>query len=456
MAPAKDPIISVSGLRGIVGESLTPDLAVRFVAAYVAEQPAGPLVLSRDGRASGPMLADAVRAAARAMGRDVCDAGIAATPTTGVLVRQLAAAGGIQISASHNPPEYNGLKLFAANGQVLTAEQGQRVLARFRADDYQFARHEQIGGVQTCPDTLSHHLDLVLATVDVPRIRDFSFHVLLDSNHGAGSLLGRVLLERLGCRLTLLGDHPDGQFAHPAEPTAEHLRTIGPEVVRCGAQIGFCQDPDADRLAVIDQTGRYLGEEYTLALCLEHVLGQPASQRATGTGPAVVVNCATSQMCQRIAQRHGARLLRSPVGEAHVVARMQQERAVFGGEGNGGPIDPRVGYVRDSFVGMAQILDLMASRRLPISQLADELPAFGMHKTTVPLELSRTGEAFRMLAERFPDARQDRSDGLRLEWDDRWLLVRASNTEPIVRLIAEAETEAAARELTAAATRLLE
>jgi phosphomannomutase len=440
---ASEPIISVSGLRGIVGTSLTPDLIVRFVAAYAAEQPGGSIVVTRDGRTSGPMVVDAVRATLAAAGRLTIDCGIAATPTTGVLVRQLGAVGGVQVSASHNPPQYNGLKLFDAQGRVLSAERGAGVLERYRRQDLAFVDYQRLGEVTRHRDTVDGHLQLVLQTVDVPRIREQSFSVLLDSNHGAGSLAGRRLLEELGCQLTLLGGQPDGLFDHPAEPTAENLADVCPRVPASGAAVGFCQDPDADRLAVIDEQGRYLGEEYTLALCLEHVLSQ-----SPDSGAVVVINCATSRMAQDIAERHGARLLRSPVGEAHVVRRMLDENAVFGGEGNGGPIDPRVGYVRDSFVGMAQILELMAARRLPISRLADELPRYGIHKTTVALDAGQVPTALATLQAHFAGAQADLQDGLRLDWPDRWLLIRASNTEPIVRLIAEAATGERARELT--------
>jgi len=389
-------------------------------------------VIGRDGRASGPMLAEAVRGGLCALGRDVIDADIAATPTVGVLVRQYGGSGGIQISASHNPPEYNGLKLFSAEGRVLQAETGQAVLTRYRSGQSVQAADDRVGSVTVCDDPLGQHCRLVLATVDVQRIRSHCFKVLLDANHGAGSLLGRLLLEELGCQLTLVGGEPDGLFAHPAEPTAENLRSVLQQVTGAGAEIGFCQDPDADRLAVIDRTGRYLGEEYTLAMCLDHVLRRQQ-------GP-VVTNCASSRMSQDLAEKYGVPFFRSPVGEANVVQAMLAHGAVFGGEGNGGPIDPRVGYVRDSFVGMAQLLDAMAARELPISQLADELPRYEIHKTKVSLPREKIPPALAALEKHFAEATADHTDGLRLDWPGKWLLMRASNTEPIVRVIAEAGT----------------
>lgn len=428
-----EPIIGVSGLRGVIGESLTPEVAMRYVAAFAATALPGPIVVTRDGRRSGEMLAEAVHAALHAVGRSTIDAAVAATPTTGVLIRHQRAAGGIQISASHNPIEYNGLKLFTAQGRVIPASAGQQVLAQYRTGAIAWVRFDRIGQRQACRDPISAHLAAVLATVDVARIRSRRFKVVLDSNHGAGSLLGRRLLEELGCDVTLLGGEPDGQFGHPPEPLAENLANVAPAVARAGADIGFCQDPDADRLAVIDSGGRYLGEEFTLALCVDHVLRQRK-------GP-IVVNFATSRMCEDLAKTYGVPLVRTAVGEAHVVDAMLAHQALFGGEGNGGPIDPRVGLVRDSFVGMALLLDAMAARAKPIGALADALPRYCLIKRKLEVPQEAVAERLEALASYFASARTDRRDGLRMEWPDRWLLVRASNTEPIVRVFAEAPYE---------------
>ncbi|HUT91479.1 MAG TPA: phosphoglucosamine mutase [Thermoguttaceae bacterium] len=436
---AGEPIISVSGLRGIVGRTLTPEVAVRYVTALADLAPPGALVIAGDGRPSGRMLADAIHAALGALGRDSIDAGVAATPTTGVLIRHFRAAGGVQITASHNPAQYNGLKLFDAAGRVIPDRFGQRVLARYRAGAGDRPATDPPGTLERCRDPLSAHLEAVLATVDVDRIRRRQFNVLLDSNHGAGSLLGRRLLEELGCGVTLLGGTPDGQFEHTPEPLAENLVTVCPAVVRAGADVGFCQDPDADRLAVIDASGRYLGEEYTLAMCVDHVL------RAR-KGP-IVTNCSTSRMAEDLAGKYGVPFSRSAVGEANVVDVMLAHEAVFGGEGNGGPIDPAVGLVRDSFVGMAQLLDAMAGREMPIGELADELPRYAIVKTKIPMPPEEVAAGLDALADHFADAQPDRLDGLRLDWPDRWLLVRPSNTEPIVRAVAEATTEAQSRGL---------
>jgi phosphomannomutase len=395
------------------------------------------------------MLASAVSAALMACGKHVLDAGVAATPTTGVLVRDLKCVGGIQISASHNPPEYNGLKLFSAAGRVIPAQAGEQVLARYRAADYPWVRFHQVGTYAPVADTTSAHLKLILSRVNVELVRRSKFRVLLDANHGAGSLLGRRLLQELGCEVMVLGDVPNGAFAHPPEPTAENLASVTNRVQADQCAVGFCQDPDADRLAVIDENGRYIGEEYTLALCLNHVLAK--------TPGAVVTNCSTSRMAQDIAAKYGVPCVLSAVGEANVVDTMLAQQAVFGGEGNGGPIDPSVGLVRDSFIGMALLLEAMAMRNKSISQLTDELPRYEIYKDKVTLPREKIAAAFEALAQHWPTAQSNRQDGLRLDWpaEKQWIIVRASNTEPIVRIIAEANARTTAESLCQTAAEIM-
>jgi len=446
-----EPIISVSGLRGVVGESLTPLVAARYVTAFARMLADGPIVVGRDGRANGEQVLPGVWAALGLAGRRVLYADVAATPTLGILVRQHRAAGGIQLSASHNPEEYNGLKLFGPDGRVIPAPLGRRVLEIYRALDYPALDLRGLrakSDYETLADTTSEHLRLLEQTVDAAAIGKRRFRILLDSNAGAGSILGRRLLESLGCEVHCLGEQPDGHFLHPPEPTAENLIGAGEQVLAAGADIGFCQDPDADRLAIIDETGRYLGEEYTLALSVDHVLRHRR-------GP-VVTNCASSRMAEDLAAKYGVPFYRSAVGEANVVDKMLAVDAVFGGEGNGGPIDPRVGLVRDSFVGMALVLAAMSQRGKKVSVLADELPRYEIVKRTARLPADKLPALLDAAASQFADARPDWLDGLRLDWRDRWLILRGSNTEPLVRLIAEAPTAAAAVELTIAAANIIE
>ena len=269
-------------------------------------------------------------------------------------------------------------------------------MQQYRTGRPAWVAHERLGTGELLIDTQSAHLALVLATVQPERIRKRRFRVLLDSNHGAGGPLGRRLLEELGCTATILGEEPDGQFAHTPEPTAENLAGVCSAVTAAEADIGFCQDPDADRLAIIDAAGRYIGEEYTVALCAEHVLRH-------AKGP-IVTNCSSSRMTQDLAERAGVPFFRSAVGEANVVDAMLVNAAIFGGEGNGGPIDPRVGLVRDSFVGMALVLDAMAERELPIGVMADALPRYEIVKTKIGLAKEKIPAALAALESHFGDA----------------------------------------------------
>jgi len=447
-------IISVSGLRGVVGDSLTPVVTARYVTAFAkylhsAQAESGlpnaglrPLVIvGRDGRGSGILLQRVVVASLEASGCDCLIADVAATPTIGVLVRDRSAAGAIQITASHNPPPYNGMKLFDATGRVVGAATGTAIKDFYENGDSVWRGVDEIGSADVVDDPHAPHLNSVLATVDVAAIAAKNYRVLLDSNHGSGAALGMRLLVKLGCKVVVIGAEPDGKFDHVPEPTAENLQTIAARVAKEKCDVGFCQDPDADRLALIDASGRYVGEEFTLALCVQRALANPETRGS------IVINGATSGMSERLAAAAGVIAYRSAVGEANVADKMIASKASYGGEGNGGPIDPRVGYVRDSFVGMAQVLALMTEQNLPLASLVDALPKLAIHKSKATVDAAVLPAAMMRIAERFADAKADFSDGLRLAWADRWLLIRGSNTEPIVRLIAEAETEAQAKQM---------
>ena len=439
--------MSVSGVRGVVGDGLDPALVVEFAAAYASSCDSGPIVVSHDGRVSAPVFVPAVLAGVTATGRDALLVGATATPTVGRLVRDQGAAGGIQISASHNPPKYNGLKFFQPEGMVLSAARGRAVLDRVERGEFGWASWESLGRVRTLDDPDAAHLNQVLKIVNVDAIRRRKFSVVLDACHGAGGRMGTALLRALGCDPVVLGGVPDGRYTHPPEPTEANLTALAAIIPATRAAVGFAQDPDADRLALIDETGRYIGEELTLALA--------AQRRLTQVKGPVVLNLSTSRVTEDLAERFGCPVHRAMVGEINVVERMRAVGAVLGGEGNGGVIDPRVGYVRDSFVGMALVLDLLAETGEPLSVLVDRLPRYAMVKDQYPLPRGPAGEVgatagaalWERIAAAHPEAKPDRRDGLRLDWPDRWAHVRSSNTEPIVRVIAEALDPAAARTL---------
>jgi phosphomannomutase len=439
MSRESELIVSVSGIRGVVGESLTPEVATAFALALATTAGRGLVVVSRDGRPSGDALRHAVTAGLLSGGCDVTDLGIAPTPTCGLAVRDLGAVGGIQITASHNPAPWNGLKLFAADGRVLSAGAGQAILEKFQAKTFTRARWDGQGREAKRPYTLTNHLARVVTLVDTVCIQRRSLHVFLDANGGAGGPLGKQLLKALHVSPICHAWEADGQFLHAPEPVAANLKEICPMVSQNGADIGFVLDPDADRLALIDETGRYIGEELTLALAVRFRL-------AHEPGP-IVVNMSTSRVCEDIARNFGCVCHRSAVGEANVVDQMRAVGAVIGGEGNGGVIDPRVGWVRDPFIGMGLILNLMAETGKKLSELVAELPAYHIVKDKYTVKREGLPQLYSALEAQWPEAKPNLVDGLRLDWEDRWVHIRPSNTEPIVRVIAEAPQQAQAETL---------
>ena len=439
MDQADELIVSVSGIRGIVGRGLTPDAAMAFAQALASAVEGKGVVLSRDGRPSGVMLRHAVLAGLLAGGCKVVDIGIQPTPTCGIAVRAVKGAGGIQITASHNPAQWNGLKLFGADGAVLPAAEGKRIQERYESRKFRQVAWAELGKELPRTDMYKMHCEKVLKLVDVAAIRKSQPVALVDANGGAGGPLARSLLKELQCETVGIGCEANGVFAHEPEPIAANLTSICPGVPASGAAIGFVLDPDADRLALIDETGRYIGEELTLALALAYRLKHEQ-------GP-VVVNMSTSRVCEDIAQRHHCPFHRSAVGEANVVEMMRNVGAVMGGEGNGGVIDPRVGWVRDPFIAMGLILSYLAETKKPLSALVAELPAYTIIKDKYEVDRAGLPALFETLQEKWPEARVNLIDGLRLDWNDRWVHVRPSNTEPIVRVIAEAPAADAARDL---------
>ena len=436
-------IVSVSGIRGLVGSSLTPEIACRFAGALGAHLGVGRVLVARDSRPSGDALKHAVIAGLTGAGCEAADIGICPTPTVGVAVKSLRAAGAVQITASHNPSPWNGLKLFGADGAVLPPDRGAAVAALFQSGDYARASWDGTGRVTTPPDVAGDHRQLVRDQVGVAAIAAAGFRVFLDGNGGAGGPLGAELLMELGCEVVRHNCEPDGHFEHEPEPTPANLEGVSHWVRRNECHVGCALDPDADRLALLDETGACVSEELTLALCVQYRLAEAA-------GP-VVVNMSTSRVNEDLATRAGVSFYRSAVGEANVVAKMREVDALIGGEGNGGVIDSRVGWVRDPFIGMAMVLSLMAREGKPLSQLVAELPQYAMKKTKFEVSRDRLPAALESLEKLWPEAKRDSLDGLRLDGPDWWLHVRPSNTEPVVRVIAESPSAGRTAELCARA-----
>ncbi len=432
-------IVSISGLRGIVGDGLDPAYVAEFAMGVGTLAGGGTVVLSRDGRATGEMVRHAVVAGLMATGCQVLDIGIATTPTCGVMVQHFQAAGGLQITASHNPVEWNGLKPFSSAGSVLNQDEGAELMSILEKQSFRTVGWDRLGRVTNESTATSVHLEKVLKLIDVNAIRDRRFKVVLDCNHGSGAMLGPKFLESLGCEVHVLGGVADGRFAHTPEPVAENLTGLCEAVREQGADAGFAQDPDADRLAIVDENGRYIGEELTAALCADYLLAERPG--------AFVVNASTSRVSADVAARHDCAFHRSFVGEANVVARMREVEAVLGGEGNGGVIEPRVGFVRDSLVAMGYVLAGLNRNQQPLSAWADSLPHYAIVKDKLTCPRERVADACSALRSTWPDAEGQEGDGLRLDWPDRWVQVRASNTEPILRVIAEAPGEEEATKL---------
>ena len=444
-------IVSVSGVRGIVGKDLTPELVSRFASAMgvlAGESGSPTVVLARDARTSGPMFMAAARAGLQAVGCRVIDCGMIPTPTAQLAVEHHRAGGGIVITASHNPVEWNALKFIGGDGVFLDGSAGARL--RALADDGLIPRvgWDAIGAWETDHEAVRRHLDgvLALSVLNVEAIRRRGFTVALDCVRGVGGVILPALLEGLGCRVIGMDLETDGRFPRAPEPIAENLGELGSLVKESGADLGMAVDPDGDRLALTDEAGRAIGEDYTLAFAVHAVLVQ-------SPGP-VVVNLSTSRIVDDAANAHGASISRAPVGEANVARAMVSQEAIVGGEGNGGVMLPELHVGRDAAVAAALVLQGLVQRQATVSQLVESAPRYSIVKARVPrgVDLDATYAA---LAGTFTDAAVDRQDGLRLAWEDRWLHVRPSGTEPIVRVIAEAPSAARADELVHQARHLM-
>ena len=437
-------MVSVSGVRGRVGEALTPEIVARFAAGFgawsLARSSSREIVVGRDSRVSGPMFLHAVTAALHSVGARLIDVGMAPTPTVQLEVERRHAAGGLAITASHNPVEWNALKFIGPSGLFLDAREGASMRS-FVDRGFPRAAWDQLGSTETDPHAVARHIERILELpfLDVPAIRTRRIAVALDTCHGAGAVILPVLLERLGCEVVAINLTPDGRFHRPPEPVADNLKELEELVRSSGADVGLATDPDVDRLALVDENGRAIGEDYTLALACRVVLRR---QR----GP-VVINLSTSRVVEDVAAEFGSSVLRAPVGEVNVAVRMRDEGAVVGGEGNGGVILPALHLGRDAPLAAALTLQLLIDAGASLSAIVAQYPQYSIVKDKLDRPAGALETVYEALRADFPDAVVDTQDGLRLTWPDRWVHLRPSGTEPIVRVIAEAPTDAEARDL---------
>jgi len=442
-------MLSVSGMRGIVGKTMTQEVAETYAAAFASflHDRLGripKLCIARDSRPSGPELAGAVAKAFVECGCEVIDLSVVATPTAGVMIGSLKADGGMIITASHNPTPWNGIKCLDGEGLAPPIQDAEEIIRRF----HEKARSPKSDLGILSENTLGHdtHIAKVLGIIDPKPIQAKRFRVVLDSVNGAGCVGGLRLLEHLGCDVLHLNGEPTGLFAHEPEPKEVNLTDLCDAVVKFDADVGFAQDPDADRLAIVDENGRYIGEEYTLALAADHWLSKHE-------GAATAANLSTSRMIDDIAASHGGSAYRSAVGEANVAGVMKEQGCIIGGEGNGGVIFPKVCWVRDSLSGMALILDLMQERNERLSSIVNALPKYEIMKKTIDLVdlggIPALHEEIVRLQQQYAGEKQNDSDGLRIDFDEGWLHVRPSNTEPIARVIAEARDSLTAYKIAA-------
>ncbi|MGE5360981.1 MAG: phosphoglucosamine mutase [Bacteroidales bacterium] len=430
--------ISISGVRGVVGDSLTPTLLARFAQAFGTFVGPGRVVIGRDPRTSGEMVRQAVAAGLLSSGCRIVDIGVCPTPTLQFMVRSLGARGGIAITASHNPPEWNALKFVGAEGLFLGDDRGRELVDIYHQGDYTKVRGNRMRPIEHRADALDAHVAAIIKALG-PLGAGRRMRVVLDCCNGAGSVVTPRLLEALGVDVVAINAAPDGTFPRPAEPLPENLGDLRAAVIANHADIGFAQDMDADRLAIVSNEGVAIGEERTLVLAAQYVLSK--------TPGAVVTNISTTQALDAVANAFGCRVWRTRVGEANVADGMRRHRAIIGGEGNGGVIYPRINFARDSLVGIALVLHLLTESRQPVSALAAALPPFETAKYRLSCPSHRIVEVLRRVREAYAVCEVNLLDGVKVTTPEGWFLLRGSNTEPVLRLTVEAATEEQAASL---------
>ena len=432
--------ISVSGIRGIVGKSFTAEKAGMFAASFGKFLGSGTIVVGRDSRVSGPVIKDAVIAGLFSSGCEVVDIGVSTTPSTQIMVEELNSKGGIVVTASHNPGEWNGLKFIKSDGTFLNSEEFENFSGIFKLGEEKDLSSFKQGTPEKDDSVDKKHISRILDNIDTKKIKNRALKVVVDCCNGAGVSVTNLLCEKLGCSLTTINDEQDGIFRRIPEPRPENLSGLEKKVAEVGADVGFAQDPDGDRLVVVSQDADCLIEEITVALAVDFVL------KYVEKGP-VCVNLSTTKAVDDVACRYNVPVYRSKVGEINVVEEMRRTGAIIGGEGNGGIIYPRVHYGRDSLVGIALILAYMAEEGSKISEIVSGIPCYRMVKKKVEVDLKDPKKVFKVIADKFGKAELDYTDGLKVSFEDSWVHIRSSNTEPVIRIIAEGKSDEKANEL---------
>jgi phosphomannomutase len=443
-------MVSISGIRGVVGQSLTPDVVVKYAAAFAEYSGRGTIVVGCDGRITGHSILQIVISTLQQMGCSVVNLGICPTPTVGLAVERFRAAGGIAITASHNPMIWNGMKFIAPTGMFLNAGENKKFWTIADRGNFPYAAWDAQGSVRNDPGFIDEHIDAIVSLpfIDVDRIRKRSLKVVVDCVNASGGVIVPKLLRTFGCDVVEMYCDVSGVFAHTPEPIPENLTALAARVVEEKADVGFAIDPDSDRLVLITDEGTPFVEEYTIVSAVQFIL--ETEHRAGRRNHSVVVNLSTTRAVDDVAARYGATVHRTPVGEINVASRMKQIGAIIGGEGSGGVILPRLHFSRDAMAGIALFLQLLAESGGSSSKLKSSMPRYEIVKSKIDLGSLDAKTLLASLHKTYAATeRTTTDDGLKIDFPDAWVHLRTSNTEPIIRIIAEARTREEAAALAA-------
>lgn len=432
-------MVSVSGIRGIVGNGLDPHVIVKYASAYADFCGKGKIVLGSDGRITGQMVSELVKGTLLAKGNDVIDIGICPTPTVLFNVKNLKAVGGIQISASHNPNEWNALKLLNKDGEFMTPEENKKMLAQLESSNSNYCTWNKLGKLSSYSKGLEDHIDAVLKidVLNLAKIRKRKFRVLLDCVNGAGSYSMPQLLKKLGCEVIEINCEKSGIFPRLPEPIPENLVGTMKAVKKYGADIGIVVDPDVDRLVLITEKGEPFSEENTITQAVKFILSKKKGN--------VVVNLSTTRAVEDVASQYNCKVFYSPVGEANVVKKMKEVKALIGGEGSGGVIYPKAVFGRDALTGTAIALQHLLEFGGTMSELKNSLPNYFIAKNKLELGSQNPDKILRSLKVKFSKEKINNEDGIKIDFADHWVHFRKSNTEPMIRTIAEAKNKKTAQ-----------